>query len=312
MSIKPSAPSEIRTLIESLGAADDVNREGAIARLAVIGSRAVDRLAGLFVEAGTSRVTKAGILRVLEAAGDARAIPLARRALQDAGEVAVAATGALRPLLASSSADVAAESLDILMTVLLDEKVERRVRTAAFDALQDVPEVRERIGEILGNPPDSRTVDAVWRDATEGRLPDAAGMLREAVQLRAASAPLGTLQKLLDAVRTRETTPGETAAADWRAARGGLHQALALRGSRIAVYDLRETVESATDSLPSTFLTALHLVGDESCLTAIASAHKRAAPDPRWRQQLEAAFHAIVKREKLSRKPSAKLLAKRS
>ena len=311
MSIKPSAASEIRTLIESLGAADDVKREGAIARLAVIGSRAVDRLAGVFAEAGTSRVTKAGILRVLEAAGDARAIPLARRALKEAGDVAVAATGALRPLLASSSADVAAESLDILMTVLLDEKVERRVRTAAFDALQDVPEVRERIGGILGNPPDSRTVDAVWRDATEGRLPDAAGMLREAVQLRAASAPLGTLQKLLDAVRTTEATPGETAAADWRAARGALHQALALRGSRIAVYDLRETVEAATDSLPSTFLTALHLIGDESCLAAIASAHKRSVSDPRWRQQLEAAFHAIVKREKLSRKPSAKLLAKR-
>src|SRR5687768_8541310 len=277
MSIKPSAASEIRTLIESLGAVDDVKREGAIARLAVIGSRAVDRLAGVFAEADTSRVTRAGILRVLEAAGDARVIPLARRALQDGGEVAVAATGALRPLLASSSADVAAESLDILMTVLLDGKVERRVRAAASDALQDVPEVRDRIGDILGNPPDGRAVDAVWRDATEGRLPDPARMLREAAPLPAASAPLGTVQKLVDAVRSREMTTGEAAAADWRAARGALHQALALRGSPIAVYDLRETIESATDALPSTFLTALHLVGDESCLAAIASAHKRSA-----------------------------------
>lgn len=312
MSIKPSAAAEIRTLIESLGAADDVKREGAVARLSVIGARAVDRLVAVCAEADTSRSTQAGILRVLEAIGDARAIPLARRALQDGGDVAVAAAGTLRPLVQSASADVAAESLDLLMTILCDDTLEQRVRAAAFDALQDVPEVRDRIGGILGNPPDGRTVDAVWRDATEGRLPDAAGSLREAVQLRAASAPLGTLQKLVDAVGTRETSPGEAAAADWRATRGAVHQALALRGSRIAVYDLRETVESTTDALPSTFLTALHLVGDESCLTAIASAHKRSAQDPRWRQQLEAAFQAIVKREKLSRKPSAKLLAKRS
>lgn len=308
MSIKPSPASEIRTLIESLGAADEVKREGAIARLAVIGSRAVDRLAAVFVEADTSRATKAGILRVLEATGDPRAIPLARRALQDGGDVAVAAAGTLRPLVQSPSADVAAESLDLLMTTLCDDTVEQRVRAAAFDALQDVPEVRDRIGDILGNPPDGRTVEAVWRDATEGRLPDAAGPLREAVQLRAASAPLGTLQKLVDALRGRETNARDASAADWRAARGAVHQALALRGSRIAVYDLRETLESATDALPSTFLTALHLVGDESCLAAIAAAHKRSAQDPRWRQQLEAAFQAIVKREKLARKPSARLL----
>src|SRR5688572_23835576 len=83
MSIKPSATAEIRTLIESLGAADDVKREGAVARLSVIGARAVDRLAGVFVEPDTSRATRIGILRVLEAIGDARAIPLARQALQD-------------------------------------------------------------------------------------------------------------------------------------------------------------------------------------------------------------------------------------
>jgi hypothetical protein len=304
MSIKPSGVSEIRALIESLGAADEVKREAAIARLAVIGSRAADRLMAAFDAPDTTRATKAGILRVIEALGDARAIPLARRALQEGGDVAVAAAGALRPLLGSAGADVAAESLDLLMTVMLDGNVDRRVRAAAFEALQDVAEVRERLGQVLVDPPDARTVDAVWRDAIEGRLPDAAASLREAVQLRAASAPLGNLQKLVDAVRAKESGPSVP---EWRALRGALHQALALRGSRVAVYDLRETIEGAADALPSTFLTALHLVGDESCLPAIAAAHKRSS-DERWRQQLEAAFKAIVKREKLGRKPSAKLL----
>ena len=306
MSIKPSAASEIRTLVESLGAADGVKREAAIARLSVIGARAADRLIAVFDAADTTRATKAGILRVFEALGDARAISLTRRAWQDGGEVAIAAAAALRPLLASSSADVSAESLDQLMTVLLDEKVEKRVRAAAFESLQDVPEARERIGSVLGNPPDAQTVDATWQDAAAGQLPESPGVLREAVQLRAAEAPLGVLHKLIDAVRANESGTGETAA-EWRAVRGALHQALALRGSRIAVYDLRETVESAAGALPSTFLTALHLVGDESCLPAIATAHKHSS-DERWSHQLEAAFKAIVKREKLARKSSAKLL----
>ena len=308
MSIKPSAASEIRTLIESLGGADGVKREAAIARLSVIGARAADRLIAVFDAPDTNRATKAGILRVLEGLGDARTMPLARRALQEGGDVAVAAAGVLRPLLASASADASAESLDVLMTVLLDERLEQRVRAAAFEALQDVPELRERLGNVLAEPPDARTIDAVWQDAIDGRLPDTAGSLREAVQLRAASAPLGVLQKLVDAARAKESG---AAAAEWRGLRGALHQALALRGSRIAVYDLRETLESAGTPLPSTFLTALHMVGDESCLPAIAAAHKRSGSDDRWRQQLEAAFHAIVKRDKLSRKPSAKLLQTR-
>ena len=305
MSIKPAAATEIRTLIESLGAADEVKREAAIARLAVIGARAADRLTAVFDAPGTSRATKIGILRVYEALGDARVIPLARRALQDGGDVAVAAAGALRPLLSAPGADVSAESLDTLMTILLDGAVERRVRAAAFEALQDVPELRERLGEVLAVPPDAQTVDAVWQDATDGRLPDAAGPLREAIQLRAAAAPLGVLQKLVDAARAKESG---TSVVEWRAVRGALHQALALRGSRVAVYDLRETIEGADAPLPSTFLTALHLIGDESCLPALAAAHKRAGSDERWRQQLEAAFKAIVKREKLGRKPVARLL----
>jgi hypothetical protein len=309
MAIKPSAGSEIRALVEALGAPDEVRREAAIARLSVIGPRAIDRLAASFAAPDTPRATKGAILRILEGIGDPRTIPLARKAIVEGGDVGVAAASALRPLLGSTVADASAEALDLLMTVVMDGAVEHRVRAAAFEALQDVPDVRERLSGVLADPPDGHAVDAIWRDAIEGRLPDSAAPLREAAQLRAASAPLGSLQKLVDAVGGRESDPEQAAkAADWRALRGALHQALALRGSRIALYDVRETLEGADGPLPSTFLTALHLVGDESCLPAIASAHTRAANDPRWQQQLAAAFHAIVKREKLSRKPAAKLL----
>ena len=49
------------------------------------------------------------------------------------------------------------------------------------------------------------------------------------------------------------------------------------------------------------FLTALSLIGDASCLEAIAEAH-RVAQDSWWRQHLADAFRAIVTREKLTRR----------
>ena len=67
------------------------------------------------------------------------------------------------------------------------------------------------------------------------------------------------------------------ARAAWQNARGALHQALALRGSRVAVYDLRETIEQSRGPLPTSFVAALHVVGDASCLEPIAG---RRRPQP--------------------------------
>jgi hypothetical protein len=82
---------------------------------------------------------------------------------------------------------------------------------------------------------------------------------------------------------------------------------LALRGSRVALYDLRETLEDRSMRLPVSFLTALHVVGDASCLEPLASAWDAAAADRtaegvRWRQQLASAFRAITHREKITRR----------
>ena len=46
----------------------------------------------------------------------------------------------------------------------------------------------------------------------------------------------------------------------------------AQRDSRLAVYDLRETIESASAPVAVEFLQALTLVGDISCLEPIAAA----------------------------------------
>ena len=71
MVIKASSATEIRQLIAALGGGDDVRREAAIARLAVIGARAVDGLSKVYAEA-SDRETRIAVLRALEPIGDRR------------------------------------------------------------------------------------------------------------------------------------------------------------------------------------------------------------------------------------------------
>jgi hypothetical protein len=314
MVLKASAAAEIRALVDALNGQDEVHREAAVARLAVIGPRAIERLTDAY-RTSRSRETHFAILRTLEAIGDHRSAPVARAAILEGGDVAVAAAAVLRPLLSSPHGSTAADALDALMTVALDTTAERRLRVAALDALQDMPEaVRARVADALRDDPVARIqgetarVDAVWADASEGRLPDDPRTLRDALSSRGAAAPLNTLRKMIDAVRAHERAVDEPRRDAWRAVRGALHQALALRGSRVALYDLRESLaeyaaQQSPAPLPVTFLAALHVLGDESCLEPLAAAWMRADPaEERWRQQLGTAFRAIVKRQKISRR----------
>jgi hypothetical protein len=320
VSIKVSAAAEIRALVDALGAPDDIRREAAVARLGIIGGRAVERL----IEAyhGTSdRPTRLAVLRALERIGDDRSLALARDAMTLGGELAIAATGVLRSLLPSRHADTAASALEALVAACLHPQQDRALRLAAFEALQDTPaDVRARVkaaldadepsgmGDLVATAGGAETAreEAVWKDATEGRLPETPAALRAALDRKAGSAPLNTLRALVDAVRSREREDAPQAAG-WLTLRGALHQALALRGSRVALYDLRETIEACPPALPPSFLAAFHAIGDASCLEPIAAAWGAAgasrSPDgERWRQQLASAFAAIVAREKIARR----------
>jgi hypothetical protein len=313
--IKASASAEIRQLIEALGGADDVRREAAIARLAVIGPRAVDALLHAYGST-TDRDTRIAVLRALESSGDRRTIAIANEAIVQGGDVAVAAATALRGLLDSPHETTATEALDLLVTTVLDPSAQRLVRMTAFDALHVMPEdVRARIREALQSDPDphmkARAIDssssialsdAIWQDAVDGKLPDAPAILRDVAQTRASTAALSSLQKMIDAVRVREGTTSAARRAEWLSIRGSLHQALALRDSRVAVYDLRESLEDTKGPLPASFLAALHVVGDEACLEPLAAAYARAGSNARWKSQLAAAFRAIAARERVTKR----------
>jgi hypothetical protein len=219
--------------------------------------------------------------------------------------VAVAGVAVLRDLLGRGAGSTHAEALDTLLVLTTTPGVEHRVRAAAAEALDAAPEdIRQAIARALPPPPVG--TDALWEDAVDGRLPDEPGSLRDVLGRQAEHAPLTVLRRLIEAVRERERDAAASRRDQWRAVRGALHQAVALRGSRIALYDLRETVEFTGEPLPPSFLAAMHVVGDESCLESLAMAFTRAAVgQERWRHQLVQAFHAIARRERITaRKPS--------
>ena len=214
MVIKASASSEIRLLVDALSGTDDVRRDAAAARLSVIGARAVERLLSAYERA--RRRCASPSCASWSRSAIPRSLDIARRALNEGGEVGIAAAQVLRGLLDAREPGVASGALDALVSVALDSDAPRPLRRAALDMLRDLPEdIRAGVAGVL-EPDADLTDDAViesprqavksaWSAALEGRLPERPSELREAVQSRAAKATLTSLQKLVDALRARES-----------------------------------------------------------------------------------------------------------
>jgi hypothetical protein len=292
---------DVRALLQALGQDGD-RREAAVARLTILGSRVVPQLIAAF-ESTNERDRQIAILRVLEAIADERVLPVAQAAVAAGGDVAVAGIVVLRELLTKTTRGADVRALDLLLAIARDDAGDRRLRAAALEALESAPADVREVVRAMGKPEDP--AEALWQDALAGHLPDNPRQLREAISVRAADAPLADLRRLVEAVAERERAQTKPPALnDWKAARGAVHQALGLRGSRVALYDLRETFERATGPLPSPFLAAVNLVGDDSCVEPLASAYANADAEPRWKHQLAQAFHEIVKRQRLTKRHS--------
>jgi hypothetical protein len=321
MPIRPSAGAAIRPLIDALGGDDEVNRESAVARLAVIGPRAVEHLLHEYTTAPPR--LQSGILRAFEAMADPKGLPIARAAAgSEHPEIAAAAVGVLRALLTSPVPALAGDALDAVVALALDVTRPAGVRVTALDALRVLPaDVREAVRKNLADDsdPDVRARaappagsgapadHAAWLEAVEGRLPASPEALKQAVTLRRGTARLTELQHLVDHVRAREqreTDAGRREA--WRAVRGAIHQALAARNSRLALYDLRDSLLDP-ERLPVAFLAALEEIGDASCLETLAAAYEASSRsgDAWWREHVATAFRAIVHREGLTRRHAA-------
>jgi HEAT repeat protein len=320
--IKRSSGKEIDALIADLSADSPVTREAAVARLTIIGDRAVDKLVAS-VESARAPAARVGALQTLESIASLRALDRTLDAVSDPDPaVASAAVSATQPFLRSARG---ADVVDRLTQTALDALRPSDVRLTAIDTLAHLtPEALKPLWKVLSQDSDARVrtraqsaaagrptllVDPVQAvtAAAEGTLPDDPVALAHAIAEAGGTIALPLLHRVVERVAERETAepPGRRGA--WTNTRAAAHLALANRGSRLAVYDLRESLERAADPLPVEFLAALSLVGDASCLEPIGAAYAQAAASSRvhtdwWRQHLATAFHTIVKRERLTRR----------
>jgi len=326
--IRPSSSEKTARLVEDLTGSDPVRRETAAARLAIAGERAVDRLLTALAADPPVDVTSA-ILGTLERIASARALAsLLLQLSKSSDETVIAAVGALRPLLHAVDDRTSTQTLDALTTVALDDQRAEAVRAAAVEALADMdsrtlaplrerlrddpsPRIREAAGwSTDGSPANAAaTVEAL---ADDGALPDEPAALKQVLDRTGGAIALSTLHDLVLRLRDRERTAAEPAAArEWATVRAAVHQILAARNSRLALFDLRETLDSATDHLPIGFIAAAERVGDASCLDAVATAWTRVTEG--WlRDHLRQAFRAILTREGLTKRHAVvKRLAER-
>ena len=322
MVIKSSSSRQIDALMADLMSERQVVREGATARLTVIGGRAVERLTALVERREGAPSSRVAALRALEGIADQRALDASLRAIDDpdAG-VAQAAVRVARIFLRGPRG---ATVVDRLTEVALNHTRSEPIRLAAIgalsalesstlqplrealkdDASETIRDLAQRTRSLAVEPGDFAKY---LRQAVERRLPDDPVALRHATAQASEALSLPLLHQLVERIREREA--GETSAvrAEWMAARAAAHVALASRGSRLGLYDIRETLETATEPLPVEFLSALTAVGDVSCLEPIAAAFDRAGGSGRtredwWHRHLASAFRVIVARERLTRR----------
>jgi HEAT repeat protein len=314
VAIKPSSAKEVAALVADLSGGSAVKRDGAVARLIVIGPRAVARLIAL-VESPAPSASRAAALRALEGIRDARALDPAIQLLRDPDAAVAAAAASLARVFLRG--ERGAEIVDRLTAAALDGSVAEPVRLAAIRALRDLDSAtiaplvdslsQDRSSAVRAEAaaaksprkkPAKDPIAEITRAADAG-LPDDVETLKKLVADSGCDAPLAVLLRIVERVRDREATEPPPRRAAWTTARAMAHLALARRGSRLAVYDLRESLEKAGDPLPVDALAALSLVGDASCLEPIASAHARTR-DTWWRNHLLDLFRTIAKREKLT------------
>jgi HEAT repeat protein len=132
--IKASSARQVAALVSDLGSDRVVTREAAIARLTVIGGRAVDRVSAVVDSSAAAPAVRAAALRVLEAIADARGLDHVLAALDSSDVlVATAAVSAARPFLLGASG---VRVVDRLTTLALATGRDEEVRLAALRTLR--------------------------------------------------------------------------------------------------------------------------------------------------------------------------------
>jgi hypothetical protein len=277
--IVPSRFREVQELIEQLSSASASSRESAVARLILLGERAIQPLLASLPQApARGRLAALAVLDSQPPPGWMAQVPSLLR--DRSPEVAARAAGLLGKALRLG----AVEALDPLLEVLFDEGVHEATRLAALEGVRALPDAElQPILERLrrgSNPVLARRASAPEAPARPGPLP--AGV--EAIPL------------LHDAIRTLAQRAAQGQSAALAEERARLHLELAARGSRIALYDLREMLDARPPRAGGALLAAATQVGDASFVPTLA---RLACDAPPLLPACAEALAAIVRRERL-------------
>jgi hypothetical protein len=255
--------------------------------------------------------------RAMEAVGG-RPDPRAARALAAvlAGPAPASRRLEAARALARLQAAGLVEALDPLAARLLDEREEAGLRVAILDLLRAqepklAPATLRPLLKRLAASADPRLA-ARAHPATDAHVPlerlvdelvlpgrSAEAVARATAALTGRGAPaIPALQQALERLGPLGRGGGDASSLRARAA---IHEALAALDSRVALYDLRETIESGPGAVMPALLRAAGRVGDGSLVPALARA---VAKERAWLEPCAKALSAIVGREKL-RKTSA-------
>jgi hypothetical protein len=287
--IRSSSSREVEQLLQALRDDSAVRRDTAIARLRVLGSRAVARLEMLLKQG--QEQDRVAALHALEGIDDPRVVDLAMAGLADPSQaVRLQAVHALRPWVIREEGT---RVMEALVGCALAETQDADVRAAARDALSQLP--GDIIQPILEQTPGTAERPPLDPAAVQSWL------------AAHADSPLSALHAMIAQIRTHEPhAAGEAERLAWVVARGGVHAVLARRGSAVALYDLRETFDHARVPLPLDYLTAVTSLGDATCIEALAKAWSATSPsEVWWRERLADAAAAIAARLKLTRRHAA-------
>lgn len=309
MVIKRSASAQVGRLLQQLLGDEVLARDTAAARLVILGPRSIPHLAALLTH-DLTETQAIGVLGVLERVEDARVAALATPLLSDTRDgVAGAALAVVRKGLASEDADTASSALQALLRTATETSNRPVLARMALDALGDLPEAvlkplrmaapdvatsPESVNPVGGSDPAQQFIRS-WLDgdAVESQ-PD---QLRVALEAAGGVAPLSMIHSVVQRARQFEEQAGGSAD-QWRSLRGLAHQVLSGRGSRVALYDLRETLARQPGRLTVGMLGALAVLADRSDLDALGAAW--AGGDDAWlTSQIEDVCRAVVLREGL-------------
>jgi hypothetical protein len=319
LAIRPSTAKEVGALIADLASPRAVVREAAVARLTVIGARAASALAAIVVDRHASPIARIAALRVFEATAASKGLGSALAAVGDTNDdVVQAAIAALATHVRGAEGAVV---VDRLTAIALDHQCAGPIREAAVRALLDLdtsslrplltalrrdqsPEIAALVANRRASQPLPDGPGELLVRAVDGRLPADGEMVRRALARGGDVLTLPNVLTLIERLRDHERAQPAADRGQWQTARAAAHLALARRGSRIALYDLRETIEHAREPVAMEFLAALDTLGDASCVEAVAKAYG-ATKDAWWQGHLARTFRTIVRREALTRRHAA-------